>query len=293
MSNIYTKLVELAQNKNYKEFCMEIPRPLRNNIAIEITDYLCDKLTDELLFSLASYLIIRWDKANGKIGDKLLVKSYKRSKDDIKEKIYRLCNHNSWGVRESAAKILSVIVTYKFDEIINWLESLVNDRKVNIRRAIVLASKYSVQERIPNRAEKLLDLIEPLNSDRAEYVRKNFGPFTIGDGFLRIYPEVTIPYLRKWSKEDNEQIRWNVARAFSSSGGKANWKKCFDILEELAKDERRYVWKAVSTTLQYLYKKNEEEVSIIVDSWLLDDEKKIVAEDVMKFVKKNRSKDFI
>src|SRR5439155_602413 len=82
-------------------------------------------------------------------------------------------------------------------------------------------------------AEPLLDLLEPALKDENEYVRKNLGPFTIGDQFLRSYPDATLARLRKWMEDPDENVRWNVAMAFAAASGARLAQRAPDILDFL------------------------------------------------------------
>src|SRR2546428_285309 len=114
-----------------------------------------------------------------------------------------------------------------------------------VRRAVVVGAKSAARTRRPEWAEPLLDLLEPALKDENEYVRKNLGPFTIGDQFLRSYPDATLARLRKWMEDPDENVRWNVAMAFAAASGARLAQRAPDILDFLAKDERPLVRNAV------------------------------------------------
>ena len=124
-----------------------------------------------------------------------------------------------------------------------WEKSRGPDSRV--RRAVVVGAKSAARTRRPEWAEPLLDLLEPALKDENEYVRKNLGPFTIGDQFLRSYPDATLARLRKWMEDPDENVRWNVAMAFAAASGARLAQRAPDILDFLAKDERPSVRNAV------------------------------------------------
>ena len=68
---------------------------------------------------------------------------------------------------------------------------------------------------------------------------------TIGDQFVRSYPDATLVRLRKWMQDPDENVRWNVAMALSAASGARIGQKAPDVLEFLASDERPFVRGAV------------------------------------------------
>ena len=108
-----------------------------------------------------------------------------------------LADDADWEVRECAAGLFARVLERDFERGLALFAKWTAHRSPNVRRAVALAAKSAAQERRPGRARPLLDLVERLLSDAAEYVRKNLGPFAIGDGFLRAYPEATLARLRR------------------------------------------------------------------------------------------------
>jgi 3-methyladenine DNA glycosylase AlkD len=158
---------------------------------------------------------------------------------------YRLARESDWAVRESAATLLGQVLTEAWAETIPLLREWVSGPDSRLRRAVVVAAKYAARTRTPEWAEPLLDLLEPALRDHEEYVRKNLGPFAIGDQFVRSYPEQTLARLRKWMQDPDENVRWNVAMALSAASGARLGQKAPDILEFLGTDERPFVRGAV------------------------------------------------
>ena len=158
---------------------------------------------------------------------------------------YRLARDDDWAVRESAAALLGEVLSVAWPDTIPLLREWVSGPDSRLRRAVVVAAKYAARTRTPEWAEPLLDLIEPALRDREEYVRKNLGPFAIGDQFVRSYPDATLARLRRWMQDPDENVRWNVAMALSAASGARLGQKAPDILEFLAADERPFVRGAV------------------------------------------------
>ncbi|OLC20258.1 MAG: hypothetical protein AUH33_04035 [Chloroflexi bacterium 13_1_40CM_68_21] len=158
---------------------------------------------------------------------------------------YRLARDDDWGVRETAASLLGQLLIDAWAETLPHAREWVGGPDSRLRRAVVVAAKYAARTRRQEWAEPLLDLIEPALRDHDEYVRKNLGPFAIGDQFVRSYPEATLARLREWMQDENENVRWNVAMAFSAASGARLAARAPDILEFLASDERPFVRGAV------------------------------------------------
>ena len=154
----------------------------------------------------------------------------------------------------------------------------------NVRRTVLIAAAKAAQTRRLEWAEPLLKLIEPLLSDRHPTLRRNLGPFTIGSALLRYYPDMTFEYLIKWSTSNDEQVLWNVAMAFSASGGQRLVKKALIILRKLSLDERRYVWRAVASAMWKLGRKKPEIVRPELARWLEDERRVDVAREALKYL---------
>jgi hypothetical protein len=135
---------------------------------------------------------------------------------------------------------------------------------------VVIAARKAANEKHDEWADALLDLLEPLLSDRTEYVRRNLGPYAIGDGLLRCHPVPTLTRLRRWALDPRQEVRWNVAMAFHSFGGTRHLSEALDVLEQLAADERRFAWRAAASTLHYLGRRHAEAVTPVLEGWLED-----------------------
>jgi hypothetical protein len=127
-----------------------------------------------------------------------------------------------------------------------------------MRRAVVVAAKYAARSRHPERAEPLLDLIEPALREPDEYVRRNLGPFAIGDQLLRSYPDATFARLERWARDPDENVRWNVASTFTSASGAKVAERGFGVLAFLASDTRPFVTRAVSAAVRNILKRRPE-----------------------------------
>jgi len=180
------------------------------------------------------------------------------NRPEVERAINRLARDDDWEVREAAASLLGDGLEGAFDEYLRPAQAWVAVGDPRLRRAVVVAAKYAARSRRPERAEPLLDLIEPALADHDEYVRRNLGPFAIGDQLLRSYPDATFARLERWSREPDENVRWNVASAFTSASGARVAERGFGVLAFLAGDTRPFVAHAVGAAVRNILKRRPE-----------------------------------
>ena len=183
-----------------------------------------------------------------------------------------------WEVREAAGGLLGSLLDHDFSRMRLRLEILRNSRSENLRRAVVLAAKYAARRDKPERVPHLLALLQPLLRDREPYVRRNLGPYTIGDALLRVDPKETLRSLREWSRDRDPMVRWNVAMAFSSAIGSFHWPAAKSILERLAKGPEPLVRSAVAKAMRRCRQRYTDDVEATRLRWLKDRDRAATAE---------------
>jgi HEAT repeat protein len=189
-----------------------------------------------------------------------------------------LADDPHWEVREAAGGLLGALLDRDFDRMRGRLEVLRNAKSENLRRAVVIAVKYAARRDKPERVTQLLHLLEPLLRDPEPYVRRNLGPYTIGDALLRVDPKETLKTLREWSKDRDQIVRWNVAMAFSSAIGSFHWPAAKATLERLARGPEPLVRNAVAKAMRRCRQRYTEEVEETRLRWLKDSERSATAE---------------
>lgn len=97
--------------------------------------------------------------------------------------------------------------------------------------------------------ESACRLLEPALGVWHEYVRRNLGPYAIGDGTLRVYPSAAIEWLNDLADRPCEVTRWNVAMAFTAAAGLRQPEAAEVILEALSVDQRPIVTRAVTAAI--------------------------------------------
>jgi 3-methyladenine DNA glycosylase AlkD len=199
--------------------------------------------------------------------------------DEVQARLLQFADDEDWWVCESAHGTMGSLLIAHFDAFYPILQSWAQHSSPNVRRGVAIAARKAGNERTDEWVDALLDLVEPLLADREVYVRKNLGPYAIGDGLLRCYPQPTLARLRRWASDPREEVRWNVAMAFRSFGGVRQLQEALKILDPLAADERRFVWRAAASALHYLGRRQPEAVRPVLESWL-QDEKRVQAAQV-------------
>ena len=201
---------------------------------------------------------------------RLIPSLYPQHSQPVRDILARIADDPNWEVRETASYVIFQLVMVDSAEAFSLLEQWITHPSENLRRAVTLTVKKISKQRKPAWGEQLLDLIEPLMSDPSRYVRKNLGPFAIGDGLLRYYPELTLERLEQWSAWEDQQVLWNVAMVFSAAEGVKHLDQAIPILACLARDERRYVWRAVASAMRNLGHRSPEQVIPVLKLWLQD-----------------------
>ena len=187
--------------------------------------------------------------------------------DDVFSLLLGLANDSHWGVREEITWAFVELMEKDSQKVYPRFQKRISHSSANICRAVVVAAQGVGNSRNPEFASPLLELLEPLLSDRNTYVRKNLGPFALGDGLARYYPDVAFDYLHKWASSSDEQVRWNVAMSMSSTATFTYPEEALPVLEELATDQRKYVWRAVISSLIRIAGKHPSLVCRTMANW--------------------------
>ncbi len=199
----------------------------------------------------------RVDKALAAI---LLAPLAKTHPAEIERAALRLARDERWDVREAAAALLGEALDVSFDQFYRSCRTWMDKGEPRVRRAIVVAARYAARSRAPERATRLLDLIEPALRDRDEYVRRSLGAAAIGDQLMRSYPDETLARLERWATDADEVVRWNVAMAFSSATAAKLAEQGVPLLRTLAQDESKFVARAANASLRRIQKRRPDVV---------------------------------
>lgn len=202
-------------------------------------------------YQLAKKLLKRSEYTARNIGTHLIVSGWPGYKD-IEIHIKKAADDEEWIVREYAAGTFATLLKKDFVHFSQLYLKWIKTESINIKRAIALAVKYESKSAEPKKWKIYFELLNPLMAEEAEYIRKNLGPFAIGDGLLSRYPEQVFAASKKWMRSDNENVRWNTAMIFTSAAAKKFAKEGKIILRTLLKDESPFVSKAAKKAMKNL-----------------------------------------
>ncbi len=209
---------------------------------------------------------------------------YRHDSDAGLKLLQRLADAPDWTVRDAAAETCGRLLRSHFGAMLEPLRAWREHRSANVRRAVVIASGRAAQGTHLERAEPLLKLIEPLLADEDATIRRNLGPSALGGSLLRHYPTNAFEYLIKWSTANDPAVLWNVAMAFSAPSAAPIAKKALILLRKLSLDERRTVWRAVSSAMWKLGRRCPEIVRPELMRWLEDERRVDVAREALKHI---------
>lgn len=228
-------------------------------VKVKAIDYLIHKVNDKSnLMDMAIQLAAFDESTARELSAALLAAVYPENPHEVSQILRKLADDDDWEVREWAASACGDILTNHFEPFYNEMLEWTKDHSGNVRRAAALAAMYAGKARKEEYGERLLDIVEALLTDHDPYVKKNLGPFAIGDGLLRYYPDKVLARLNKWIEFENENARVNIAKIFSSAEGMKYIGQAKHIVNSLLEDERYKVKKAIIASLNKLNKKYPE-----------------------------------
>lgn len=200
----------------------------------------------------------------------LLDDFWRDHRKEVERLTLNLARDEEREVRQYAAGTMARVVRANFRQRFRYLQKWCASQDPLVRRQVVISIVGVVDPQHPERAKPLLDMIEPHMKDRDPYVRRNLGPFALGQGLLTAYPEQTLERFQDWLLSTDEIVRWNIATALAAAVALHQWKRALEVLRVLAADRRRFVWGAASTALGNLATYRSREVPPVLRRWMLD-----------------------
>jgi HEAT repeat protein len=229
-------------------------------------------------------LVVQKDSASLHLACQLVPACYRHDAKPALKLLQRLADDADWTVRDAAAETCGRLLRNDFTEMLGPLREWREHASVNVRRAVVIAASRAARPDRLERAEPLLKLLEPLLSDQDPTIRRNLGPSALGGSLLRSYPMNAFEYLVQWSTSNEPPVLWNVAMAFSAPPAAPIAKKALIVLRKLSLDERRPVWRAVSSAMWKLGRHSPEIVRPELMRWLEDERRVEVAREALKHI---------
>lgn len=205
-------------------------------------------------YLLAKKLLKRPEYTARNIGTHLIVSGWPEY-NDIETHIREAADDGDWIVREYAAGTFATLLEKDFAHFSKLYLRWVKTESINVKRAIALAVKYESKSADSKKWKTYFNLIDPLMTEEAEYIRKNLGPFALGDGLLSRFPTQIFSSCKKWVKSKNENVRWNTAMIFTAASARKYSKEGKAILQVLEKDPSPFVSRAAKKALKSLEKK--------------------------------------
>jgi 3-methyladenine DNA glycosylase AlkC len=231
-----------------------------------------------------NHLLMHTDFNAHMVGLMLLSDVYASQPKAAQSLLQRHTDSGNWAVREYAGSCAGRILNQHFDEFYPVMKAWSKHASENVRRAVVIAAMEAAKANHPKHGAKLLQLLDPLMNDDSRYVRVNLGQFAISLALLKNYPQLTLKWLDKHSKRENEYARWNVAMVWSAVGGRLYAREGARLLHRLAADERRFVWRAVASAAVKLGQAKPEVVKPLLKKWKVDSKRRHVAEVVERYI---------
>jgi len=211
-------------------------------------------------FNVGNLFCKRKEDVAKEIGVSLIWRGYKFNSGKVKEFLLKIADDKNWEVREYAGTAFANTLFHNPDfykTVLKWIKH----KSENVRRAVIF-SALGLKDK--KNLKKAFAIFEPLLSDDSKYVKKNLGPFIIGSHFLYEFPDETIAQLKKWSKNIDENVRWNIIMAFNNSFGKRNHESALEILKYFTGDPELAVRRALLSTLRFLNKHHNKSVTAFI-----------------------------
>lgn len=211
-------------------------------------------LSSDEQYGLGKNLLKRDEYTARNIGIHLIASGWSNQKD-IESLMKKAANDEDWIVREYAAGAFAKLLEKDSLHFSGVFRKWVRVETVNVKRAIALAVKYDAKSADLKKWRMYFDLIDPLMSEEAEYIRKNLGPFAIGDGLLSRFPKQVLDACNNWVFSNDENVRWNVAMIFTAAAARKYTKEGKVILKTLVNDKNRFVSRAAYKAMRMMEKK--------------------------------------
>lgn len=214
-----------------------------------------ENFTLEEQYKLAKEFLKRPEYTARNVGLHLITAGWPKHKD-VEKLVLKAANDTDWIVREFAAGTFARLLEMDFTHYSALFKKWVKGQTPNVKRAIALAIKYEAKKHDSKKWKFYAILITELLKEEDEYVRKNLGPFALGDGLLKKFPKEILASAKDWVKSDNKNVRWNTAMMFTASAAKQFSKEGKVLLKQLEDDVEPMVKRAAKSALKKLVKKN-------------------------------------
>lgn len=207
----------------------------------------------EEIYNLSKKLIQRKEYSAKSLGAHLIESGWPKHKD-VEKFITLALEDENWMVREYAAEGLAQLLAKDFSFFSKRFKTWVKKSSVNVKRAVALAIKYDANSKDQKKIKTYFDILTPLLEEEDEYIRKNLGPFAIGDGLFSRFPKETLALCKKWAESEDRNVKWNTAMIFTAAAARPFKKEGMEILKLLKNDPDPFVMKAAEKAERNLAK---------------------------------------
>ncbi|MBD3335213.1 MAG: hypothetical protein GF355_06825 [Candidatus Eisenbacteria bacterium] len=240
----------------------------RNFAYRELLQHFRTPTQKEILWQMTRYCAARPELVARQLACAVLDVFWKDRQPEAERLLLNLARDEDWEVREYAAATMARIVRKNFRANSPYIRRWAENPDPSIRRQVLIAVVAISDGGRSDWAEALLQVVASNLRDRDPYIRRNLGPYALGEGLLRHYPDETLEAMRNWARHKDEMVRWNVGMGLTSPWVKGHWEEALQILKSIGADKRRNVWQAVSAALQNLLRLHPEEVEPRMQEWM-------------------------
>lgn len=169
--------------------------------------------------------------------------------------LLKKADSNDWDEREHAGYALGQLLETNFDTLEQQLIDLRQAPSENIRRFIIIGLKYFARKKETTITKRVLAILELYLDDDSNYVKKNLGPFAIGDALIRYDTENTLNLIKRNAYKADLHIKWNICMIFTAASGAQHFETGIPILEKHIFDTDKKVRNAALFGLRNIYKR--------------------------------------
>lgn len=175
---------------------------------------------------------------------------------EIFDILIKYADHDNWEIREYAGERLGEFLRYNFHERKKSLIRMRNSHSENVRRAVVIGLKYLGKYRELSISQDILEILGHYMDDESKYVKKNLGPFALGDAMINYDSARTLDFLERYARSDNPNVKWNVAAVFSTASSAKHSNVGFNILSNLIYDTDKSVRQMALKSFKNIYSRD-------------------------------------
>jgi len=222
----------------------------------EIEKSIIDKnvLTDKKFYETGKLIIDMGSDNSKEVGVSMIWRGYNHKRKNAEKYLIKIADDINWEVREYAAGAFASAVIH-FDDFYDFSVRLTEHDSENVRRAVLFSALGLIKKSDPERA---FELLQKLMHDSSYYVKRNLGPFILGSYALRKFTGKTMEFLKRCSRIDDKNVKWNVIMTFRNSFGLNNPGHAFEILKEFRSEKDKNVLRTVNSLLNYLSGQNRD-----------------------------------